>query len=336
MDISVDYLGLKLRSPLVPSASPLSEEIDNLKLMEDSGASAVVLRSLFEEQLRLESYEIAHYMVNATESNPEGLTYFPQPGQFLFGPDEYLNHIRKAKQSIKIPVIASLNGTSLGAWTAFSKSVEQAGADAIELNIYSVPTQISKSGADVENEVVEILRAVKSNVKIPVTVKLSPFYSNMTNMASRLDQAGANALVLFNRFYQPDFDLETLEIKTNVLLSTPQSLRLPLTWIGILYGKVKADLAGTGGVHEALDALKLIMAGADITMLCSVLLKNGITYIKNIEADMVCWMEAHEYVSIRQMHGSLSQIKCADPGAFERANYMRAIMTLPPSAGGAK
>ncbi len=325
MDLTTNYLGLNLRTPLVPSASPLSEEIDNLKRMEDAGASAVVLHSLFEEQLRQDRAELHHHLEQGTESFPEALTYFPEPGEFHLGPEEYLQHITRAKAATEIPIIASLNCSSTGGWTEYAKLVQQAGADAIELNIYSIPTDINLSGAKVEQNYLEILKAVKSKVTIPVAVKLSPFFSNFANMAKQLDDAGANGLVLFNRFYQPDIDLETLEVKPNILLSTPMAMRLPLRWIAILYRRLDLNLAATSGIHRAPDVLKMLMAGADVTMLCSTLLRHGIPQIKTIERDLVAWMEEHEYESVNQLKGSLSQKNCADPAEFERAQYMKAI-----------
>jgi dihydroorotate dehydrogenase (fumarate) len=328
IDLSTTYLGLKLRTPLVASASPLSQELDSIRHLEDSGASAVVLYSLFEEQIRQESAELDHHLSAGTESFAESLTYFPRAGEFRVGPEGYLNHIRKTKEAVRIPVIASLNGATVGGWTKYAKEIEQAGADALECNIYSIPTNMDVPAADVEQSYVEIVQAVKSSLKIPVTVKLSPFFSNMANMAKRLDEAGANGLVLFNRFYQPDIDLDALEIRPNVLLSTPQALRLPLTWIGILYGRIRASLAATSGVHGAEDVIKLLMVGADVTMLCSTLLRNGISHLRYIEQGLLEWMEKHEYESVTQMKGSMSQLRCSDPAAFERAQYMRAVKSI--------
>jgi len=320
IDLSTEYLGLKLRTPLVPSASPLSQEVSSIRRMEDAGASAVVLYSLFEEQLRQESLELEHHLNEGTESFAESLTYFPQPSEFRLGPEGYLDLIRKAKQAVKIPIIASLNGTTVGGWTQYARQIQQAGADALECNIYYIPTDPHLSSAQVEQTYIEIVSSVKSAVTIPVAVKISPFFSNLANMAQRLDTAGANGLVLFNRFYQPDVDLEELEIKPNVLLSGPQALRLPLTWIGILYGRVKASLAATSGIHEAQDAIKVLMVGANVTMVCSSLLRNGINHIRSLEQGIKEWMENHEYESVKQLQGSMSQIRCADPGAFERAH----------------
>jgi dihydroorotate dehydrogenase (fumarate) len=328
IDLSTTYLGLKLRSPLVASASPLSRDIEGICRLEDAGASAVVLYSLFEEQLRQEEADLDYHMAAGTESFAESITYFPQPSEFHTGPEGYLKHISKAKKAVGIPIIASLNGSTLGGWTKFAGQIERAGADAIECNIYFIPTDPKLTAEDVEKTYLDILKAVKSTVTIPVAVKLSPFFSNMANMAHRLDKAGADALVLFNRFYQPDIDLEELAIRPNVLLSTPQALRLPLTWIGILHGRVKAGLAATGGVHGADDVIKLLMVGANVTMLCSSLMRHGINHLRHVERELREWMEAHEYESVAQMQGSMSQIKCPDPGAFERAQYMRAVKGL--------
>ncbi|HUK26023.1 MAG TPA: dihydroorotate dehydrogenase-like protein [Terriglobales bacterium] len=325
IDLTTTYLGLQLRTPLVASASPLSQELDGIRRLEDSGASAVVLYSLFEEQLRQESLELDYHLSAGTESFAESLTYFPQASEFRLGPEGYLNHIRRAKEAVSVPIIASLNGATPGGWTEYARQIEEAGADALECNIYFLPTDTELPGAEVERQYRDIVMAVKSAVSIPVAVKLSPFFSNMAYMARKLDKAGANALVLFNRFYQPDIDLAELEIKPNVLLSTPQALRLPLTWIGILYGRLKADLAATGGLHGSEDVIKLLMVGASVTMMCSALLRNGVGYLGVVEHGVRDWMEEHEYESVRQMRGSMSQLRCPDPSAFERAQYMRAV-----------
>jgi len=328
IDLSTDYLGLKLRTPLVPSASPLSQEIGTIRRLEDAGASAVVLYSLFEEQLRQEMVELDHHLSAATESFSESLSFFPHASEFRLGPEGYLEHIRKAKEAVKIPIIASLNGATVRGWTKFAKEIEEAGADALECNIYYIPTNADLKSADVEQAYIDIVWAVKSAVSIPVAVKLSPFFSNLANMAKRLDEAGADGLVLFNRFYQPDIDLDELEIRPNVLLSTPQALRLPLTWIGILYGRLQASLAASSGVHDPQDAIKLLMVGANVTMLCSSLLRNGVNHIRHMERGITEWMEKHEYESVQQMQGSMSQVRCPDPSAFERAQYMRAVKSL--------
>ena len=328
IDLSTDYLGLKLRTPLVPSASPLSQEIGTIRRLEDAGASAVVLYSLFEEQLRQEMMELDHHLSAATESFSESLSFFPHASEFRLGPEGYLEHIRKAKEAVKIPIIASLNGATVSGWTKFAKAIEEAGADALECNIYYIPTDPDLKSADVEQAYIDIVWAVKSAVSIPVAVKLSPYFSNLANLAKRLDEAGADGLVLFNRFYQPDIDLDELEIRPNVLLSTPQALRLPLTWIGILYGRLRASLAASSGVHDPQDAIKLLMVGANVTMLCSSLLRNGVNHIRHMERGITEWMEKHEYESVQQMQGSMSQVRCPDPSAFERAQYMRAVKSL--------
>jgi dihydroorotate dehydrogenase (fumarate) len=325
MDLTTKYLGMQLRTPLVASASPLSQEISGIRSLEDAGASAVVLYSLFEEQLRQEALELERDLNAGTESFAESLTYFPRTSEFHTGSEGYLNHIRKAKEAVAIPIIASLNGSTLGGWTKFARQVEQAGADAIECNIYFIPTNTEIDGAEVEKIYTDIIREVKTTVRIPVAAKLSPFFSNLANMAKRLDQLGTDGLVLFNRFYQPDIDLEELEIKPNVLLSSPQELRLPLTWVGILYGRVRASLAATTGVYRREDVIKLLMVGADVTMLCSALLRHGVGHLRHVEQGVRTWMEEHEYESVQQMQGSMSQLRCPDPGAFERAQYMRAV-----------
>jgi dihydroorotate dehydrogenase (fumarate) len=333
MDLTTTYMGLTLRSPLVPSAAaPLTENIANVKRMEDAGAGAIVLHSLFEEQIRQERYELHHHLTYGTESFAEALTYFPEPEIFHVGGEEYLNHIRMAKQMVDIPIIASLNGSTVGGWIDYAQQIEQAGADALELNIYYVPTDMSMTGYEVEQNYIDILRAVKTAVKIPVAVKLSPFFSNMANMAKRLTEAGANGLVLFNRFYQPDINLEMLEVEPNVLLSTPQAMRLPMRWIAILYGRINVSLAATSGIHKAPDVLKMLMAGASVTMLCSVLLRHGIEHMRVIEQEMREWMEKHEYESVKQMQGSMSQQNCPDKSAFERVQYMRSIQSYKPES----
>jgi len=328
MDLSTNYLGLKLRTPLVPSAAqPLTENVDNIKLMEDSGASAVVMHSLFEEQLSLERREIYESMVQGTESFAEALTYFPEPTEFSVGPETYLQNIAAAKNAVKIPIIASLNGSSLGGWVNYAKKIQQAGADALELNIYWIPTDPSLSSIRIEDSYIEILRSVKQQVTIPVAVKLGPFFTNFANMARRLESVGADGLTLFNRFYQPDIDLESLEVYPNILLSTPMAMRLPLRWIAILRDELGLSLAATSGIHRASDAIKMLLAGADVTMLCSALLRHGVKHIAAVENDLRSWLEEHEYESVEQMKGSMSHKNCPDPAAFERAQYMRAVST---------
>jgi dihydroorotate dehydrogenase (fumarate) len=299
--------------------------------MEDAGASAVVLHSLFEEQIRLERHELDHQLTQGTNSYPEALTYFTPPADFSSGPEIYLQHLERAKKSLAIPVIASLNGSTFGGWTTFSKQIEQAGADALELNFYSVPTDSALSAEDIEHGYLTVLASVKAQLRIPVAVKLSPYFTNLAQFARRLDRHGADGLVLFNRFYQPDIDLDSLQVSPNVLLSTPMDMRLPLRWIALLHGRIHANLAATSGIHRGSDAIKLLMAGADVTMLCSVLLKHGVDYIREIERGMREWMEKHEYDSVAQLKGSMSQEKCPEPAAFERAQYIRALRTYPAS-----
>lgn len=325
MDLTTTYLGLKLKNPIVPSAGPLSHTLDSMKRLEDSGAAAIVMYSLFEEQIVHDSAELNHYLANGTESFAEAITYFPEADDYNLGPEEYVEHLHKTKQSLGIPVIGSLNGVSTGGWVKFAKKIEEAGADAIELNVYYIPTEPNLRGTDVEERYLEVLRTVKGTVKIPVAMKLSPFFSSMANMAHKLDAAGANGLVLFNRFYQPDIDLETLEVAPNVILSTPQALRLPLRWVAILHGRVKASIAATSGIHTSEDVLKMLMAGADVTMMCSALLKHGPARIREVLAELNQWMQEHEYESVSQLKGSMSQKSVADPTAFERANYMKAL-----------
>lgn len=325
MDITTTYLGLKLKSPIVPSAGPLSQDISDIREMEDAGAGAVVLYSMFEEQIEHEALELDWHTSVHAESYAEATSYFPEPFEYKLGPEEYLNHIRKAKEAVSIPVIASLNGKSLGGWTDYSKKMEQAGADAIELNIYLLPTDVNKTAAEIEKVYIDIVKSVKSAVKIPVAVKMHPFFSSTANMADQLNKAGADGLVLFNRFYQPDIDLEKLDVVPNVILSTPMAMRLPLRWIAILYGKVKADLAATSGIYTEEDVLKMIMAGANVTMMLSSLLKFGIGHIADVTTRMKAWMEEHEYESIEQMRGSMSYMNVPDPAKFERANYMKVL-----------
>jgi dihydroorotate dehydrogenase (fumarate) len=329
MNLTTRYLGFKLRTPLVPSASPLSEKIDNIKRMEDAGAPAVVFHSLFEEQVRRDHHDLQYYLDQGTESYAESLSYFPDRAEFKVGPEAYLEHIAQAKAAVDVPIIGSLNGTTFGGWMTYARQIEQAGADALELNIYSIPTDPELSGGEIETSYLTILASIKAQLKIPVAVKLSPFFTNFAQFARRADRNGANALVLFNRFYQPDIELETLEISPNVLLSTPMAMRLPMRWIAMLYGRIGANLAATSGIHRATDALKMLMAGADVTMLCSILLRRGIEHIRVIEREMREWMEEHEYESIEQLKGSMSQKNCPDPSAFERAQYMRALATYP-------
>ena len=327
MDLTTHYMGLALKNPLVASASPLSENVGNFKKLEDAGIAAVVMHSLFEEQLSHEAQELDHHLNFGTDSYAESLSFFPEPTEYKVGPEEYLGNIAKAKAAVDIPIIASINGHTEGGWTKYAKNMVEAGADAIELNIYHIPTNMDESAQCVEQKYLDILSSVKKTVEVPVAVKLSPYFSNMAHMAKKLDDTGADALVLFNRFYQPDIDLESLEVLPHVNLSTPQAMRLPLRWIAILHGKVGCDLAATGGVHSHFDALKMLMVGADVTMVCSTILKNGIRHIHHMLNSIEIWMEDHEYESVHQMKGSLSQKNCADPEGFERAQYMKTLQS---------
>ncbi len=331
IDLSTTYLGLKLKNPVVPSSSPLMQKVDNIKRMEDAGAAAVVLHSLFEEQITRESEALDHALEQGAYSSAEALTYLPDLGHYNLGPEGYLEHIRKVKAAVGIPVIASLNGATTGGWIRYAQKIQEAGADALELNMYYIAADPGQTSTQVEQMYLDLLRNIKHGVRIPLTVKLSLNFSAFANMARRLDEAGANGLVLFNRFYQPDLDLEKLEVVPNLELSTPDLLRVRLRWIALLCGRIRADLAVTGGVHTAEDVLKAMMAGARIAMMTSALLHRGTDYIRVVLAELVDWMEKHEYASIRQMQGSMSQRSVAHPAAFERANYMRVLRSYETS-----
>jgi dihydroorotate dehydrogenase (fumarate) len=301
MDLTTSYLGLTLRSPLMPSASPLSEKMENVSKMEQAGAAAIVFYSLFEEEIEAVAPECR------------------------VGPATYLEHIAEAKRSVGIPIIASLNCTTLGGWLSYARRITEAGADALELNIYKIPTQSDVPGSTIENIYIDTVRSVRVATKIPLAVKLSPYFSSFANMAASLDALDVDGLVLFNRFYQPDIDLEKMEVAPNLTLSTPADMRLPLHWIGILYGKIRANLAATSGIYQAHDVIKLVMAGADVTMLCSALMRYGITHIQRIEMELAAWLEQHNYKSLRETKGIMSQQNCPDPSAFERAQYVRGL-----------
>lgn len=333
-DLKTKYLGLELKNPLVASSSPLSTTLDGIKRLEEAGASAVVLFSLFEEQLLQESNSLDHFLAQGTDSFGEALSYFPQAENYHLGPDAYLELIRKARASVGIPLIASLNGVSKGGWTEYAKAIAEAGASALELNVYYVPTNPAINGAEVETMYRDVVAEVKSHVNIPVAVKLSPYFSSTAHMAQQMVDAGASGLVLFNRFYQPDFDLDKLEVQPRLVLSTSEELRLPLRWIAILYGRIAADFAITSGVHTHLDVIKSMMAGARVTMMASELLKNGVGRIGEILTQLQAWMEEFEYESVQQMQGSMSQKNVAEPAAFERANYMRMLQSWRPEAVG--
>jgi dihydroorotate dehydrogenase (fumarate) len=324
-DLTTTYLGLRLKNPLVASASPLSKKVELVRQLEAAGAAAVVLYSLFEEQITHESRALDHYLTHGAESYAEALSYFPDLDHYNLEPDTYLEHVQRVKRAVDIPVIGSLNGISPGGWVEYARKIEQAGADALELNIYYLPADVSLSSAELEEIYITLLHDIRRQVRIPIAVKLSPFFTALPYMARRLVQAGADGLVLFNRFYQPDFDLETLEVVPNLTLSSSHDLRLPLRWIAMLYGRIEADFALTSGVHTAEDVLKAMMAGANVAMLTSELLAHGIWRLQDILDDLRTWMDAHEYESIAQMRGSMSQRAVAEPAAFERANYMIAL-----------
>ena len=328
VDISTTYLGLQLKNPVMASASPISKKLEGIRKLEDAGASAVVMYSLFEEQIVQESLALDHFLSRGTDTYAEALTYFPNLENYNVGPDEYLEQIRKAKQAVSIPVIGSLNGVSTGGWIDYARKIEQAGADALELNMYYIPTDIDLTSQELEQTYVDLVRDVRSQLQIPLAVKLSPYITALPNLASRLTGAGASGLVLFNRFLQPDLDIETLEVTPGVTLSNSNELRLPLRWVAILYGRIQADFALTSGVHTAQDVLKATMAGASTTMLASALLINGVNHIHEILSDLQSWMETYEYQSIQQMKGSMSQQAVAEPAAFERANYMKALLSF--------
>jgi dihydroorotate dehydrogenase (fumarate) len=325
MDLTTTYLGLPLKNPFVVAASPLSRSLDSMKRLEDAGAAAIVLYSIFEEQLVPDKAGLSPFLAEGAESSAEARSYFPSFDAYATGPEEYLEHIRRARESVEVPIIGSLNGTSTGGWISYAQQIEEAGAHAIELNIYLLGTDPDTEGVEIERVYVDTVEAVKASVTVPVAVKIGPFFSSPANMAKRLAHAGADALVLFNRFYQPDLDLDRHEVRPGLVLSSSSDLRLPLRWIAILYGRIAAELAGTTGVHTAEDAVKLILAGAQVAQLCAVLLANGHEHLRRLLADLGRWMERHEYGSIRQMRGNLSQRAVAEPGAFERANYMKAL-----------
>lgn len=335
MDLTTRYMGLTLKHPVVPSASPLSKDLDGMRRLEDAGASAIVMYSLFEEQIDAESHRLDHFLSYGEESYAEAIRYFPDLDSYNVGPDSYLEQIAAAKQALSIPVIASLNGVSRGGWTRYAKLMQDAGADALELNVYYIPTDPNLTSAAVEQMYVEVLEDVKSGVTIPVAIKVGPAFSAFANVAARLGEAGADGLVLFNRFYQPDFDLENLEVVPHLVLSDSDELRVPLRWTAILYGRIKPDIAITSGVHNGQDALKAMMAGAKIVEVASELLHHGPKRIAGIVDEMTAWMEEKEYESVRQMQGSMSQQNVAEPAAFERANYMKMLSSWRPDPTGA-
>ena len=330
MDLTTNYLGMALKNPIVASSSPLSHTVDSIRRLEDAGAAAVVMYSLFEEQIGFDSYYIDYHLTQGIDSYAESISYFPDMQSYNVGPDQYMNLIRSAKEAVDIPIIGSLNGASVGGWTDYAALIEDAGADALELNIYYLPANTQVTGFDVETLYLDILTAVRQVVSIPVAVKLSPFFSSIANMADRLAVNGADGLVLFNRFYQPDFDLENLEVAPRLVLSNSDDLRLPLRWVAIMYGRLTADLAITSGIHTSQDVMKGLMAGAKVTMMASELLQNGVRRIGQVLNEVVTWLKEHEYESVTQMIGAMSQKHCAEPAAFERANYMKMLQSYRP------
>lgn len=330
MDLRTNYLGLELRSPLVPSASPITEKLDNLLQLEDLGAGAVVLPSLFEEELTLEGRLLDHHLSHHSESFAEALSYFPEPESLRVGSESYLQLIREAKERLDIPVIASLNGYTNGGWLRHAQEIEAAGADALELNIYSVPTDADHNAEQSEQQIQNIVWSLRDQIRLPLAVKLSPYFTNFSHFAQRLEGAGANALVLFNRFYQPDVDLQDLTLRPRVALSRPEEHRLPLTWIGLLFGKVQLDFAATSGLHTHEEVLKLLMVGARVTMMASALFLYGLSHLQQVERELVQWLEEHEYESVQQLQGSLSHLHGDNPGAFERAQYLKTVTTHLP------
>jgi len=327
VDLTTQYLGLKLKNPLVASASPISKKLGGVRKLEDAGVSAIVMYSLFEEQIEYESKSLDHFLNRGTESFAESITYLPEMPRYNIGPEGYLDLISQIKKQVEIPLIGSLNGVTTGGWVEYAKRIQEPALMGLELNIYNIPTDPAITAAEVEDGYVELVRAVKSQLKIPLAVKLSPFFTSLPNLATRLAAAGANGLVLFNRFYQPDLDIETLEVVPNLVLSDSNEMRLPLRWVAILRGRVKADLALSTGVHTATDIIKALMAGANVAMTTSELLEHGIGRASEMLADLAKWMEEFEYDSVKKMTGSMSQQAVADPSLFERANYMKALNT---------
>jgi dihydroorotate dehydrogenase (fumarate) len=325
MDLSTTYMGLQLKSPLIPGASPMVDDLDLVRRLEDAGAAAIVMHSLFEEQISGERFATIYHMELYADSYAEAQSYFPSSGEYPLGPEQYLDHIRRIKQSVSIPVIGSLNGATPGGWIEYARLIEQAGADALELNTYYVATDPQETGFAVEQRILEVVRGVTESVSIPVAVKVSPFFSSFANFAARLDEAQVDAIVLFNRFYQPDVDIETLEVKPRLQLSDSSELLLRLRWLAILARQISANLCVTGGVHSAVDGIKSIMVGADAVQIVSALLRHGPEYLSTIEQGMRQWMEENGYASVRQMRGSMSLSTCPDPQAFERANYVRTL-----------
>jgi len=328
VDLSTTYLGMQLKNPLVASASPLSKQLDSVRRLEDAGVAAVVMYSLFEEQILHDSRSLDFFLNRGADQFAEALSYFPEMETYNVGPEKYLDLIRKLKSSVHIPIIGSLNGISTGGWIEYGKKIEEAGADALELNIYYLATDVSMTSQELEQAYVDLVSDMRKQVRIPLSIKLSPYFSALPNFAKRLVSAGADGLVLFNRFYQPDLDIETLEVVPNLVLSTSDELRLPLRWIAILYGRIDADLALTSGVHTPVDMVKALMAGANVAQTASALLQHGEKYAGELVSGLQSWLETYEYESVKQMIGSMSQQAVAEPAAFERANYMKALQTF--------
>ncbi len=326
MNLATSYMGFELPHPLVPGAGPFVDSLDTVRRLEDAGAPLIVMHSLFEEQVTREEVNLTRSIETPKDSYAEALSYFPEPEDFVLGPEDYLEQIRKIKAAVAVPVIGSLNGTTEGGWLRYARLIEQAGADGLELNLYELALDLGETGAEVERRGLEVVRAVKGSVKIPVAVKLSPFYSSIGNFARRLDEVGADALVLFNRFYQPDIDVEEQEL-LRVNLSSPTELLLRVRWIGALSGRIRASLAATGGVHTAIDVVKAVMAGAHATQMVSALLQHGPAYLRQVRDDLARWLEEHEFESLRQMQGSMNLLRCRDPGAYQRANYIRLLQS---------
>lgn len=322
MDLTTTYLGLQLANPLVPGASPLADELDTVRRLEDAGAPAIVLRSLFEEQIALEAMDEHHSLDVHGDSFAEATSYFPPANAFVLRADQYLEHLRRVKEAVSIPVIGSLNGTTPGGWLSYATQIEQAGADALELNVYRIATDVHTKGSDLERQTIEVVRELKARVRFPLAVKLSSSYTSLANFAWELDAAGANGIVLFNRFYQPDIDVQELSVSRTIHLSDSTELLPRLHWVAILSGHVRASLAVTGGVHTALDVVKATMAGAHVTQLVSALLAHGPAYLKRVLADLRMWMDEHEWSSLTSMRGNMSLHKVPDAAAYERANYM--------------
>jgi dihydroorotate dehydrogenase (fumarate) len=322
MDLSTTYLGLKLPNPLMPGASPMVDDIDHVRRLEDAGAAAIVMHSVFEEQISREQVATFVHTESHGQSFAEALTYFPSPESFHLGPEDYLDHLRRVKQAVSVPVIGSLNGFSAGGWLEYARLIEQAGADALELNVYYLGSQPDESSASLEDRTVQMVEAVRKAIRIPVAVKLSPYYTSLAHFAKRLDEAGADGLVLFNRFYQPDIDVEELQVRRHIHLSSSAELPLRLTWLALLSPRVKASLAVTGGVHTVLDVVQSVMTGAHAVQMVSALLKRGPSYLATLKRELAQWLEEHEYHSLRQMQGSMNLEACPDPQVYERANYM--------------